>query len=260
MADEFVKKTKKSMTKMRIDQYILKKVNELKDTVDELTEIARESSIREDNVRNNEEESILATSKNQAVECNKCERKFENVSNLEKHIKVYHKESKLHECDNCLKSFVTTWRLKKHNQMHSGVKIKPCNYYINDMFCPFEELGCKFGHTADMKDLNIELDISEKNVVDNDNSFKNLSKNKDMHDNNSFSTSTPKKSDKHGHTSFRPDNKRKRHESEYYVGQSKALEEALDKVNNLTENKKFLESKLISMMKLITEMEEERNC
>ena len=83
MADEFVKKTKKSMTKMRIDEYILKKVNVLKDTVDELTEIARESSIREDNVRNNEEESILATSKNQAVECNKCERKFENVSNLE---------------------------------------------------------------------------------------------------------------------------------------------------------------------------------
>ena len=41
-------------------------------------------------------------------------------------------------------------------------------------------------------------------------------------------------------------------ECEYYVVQSKALEEALDKANNLTENKRFLESKLTSMMKMIT--------
>ena len=243
MADEFLKKTKKSLTNVMIDQDMLKKVNELKKTVDELTEVARESNRREDNAHDNEEENIQATRKQQVVECNKCERKFENVSNLENHIKIYHKDSKLHECNHCHKCFVTTWRLKKHMQMHSGVRIKPCNYYTNGIFCPFEELGCKFGHTEGLT-KNTELYIS-KNIIEDENY--------------SFSTSTPKKSDKLGHTSYRQDKKRKRLECYKTIGQSKDLEEALDKVNDLIENKKFLESKLTQMMKMITDMEEERN-
>merc|ERR1712129_324466 len=83
MADEFLKKTKKSLTNVMIDQDMLKKLNELKKTVDELTEVARESNRREDSAHDNEEENIQTTRKQQVVECNKCERKFENVSNLE---------------------------------------------------------------------------------------------------------------------------------------------------------------------------------
>ena len=57
----------------------------------------------------------------------------------------------------------------------------------------------------------------------------------------------------------RQDKKRKRLECYKTIGQSKDLEEAMDKVNYLIENKKFLESKLTQMMKMITDMEKERN-
>ena len=89
MADEFLKKTKKSLTNVMIDQDMLKKVNELKKTVDELTEVARESNRREDNAHDNEEENIQVTRKHQVVQGNnKCESEIENVSNLEKDIKI----------------------------------------------------------------------------------------------------------------------------------------------------------------------------
>ena len=73
--------------------------------------------------------------------------------------------------------------------MHSGVRTKPCNYYMNGNFCPFEVLGFKY-----MEDLKTERPISKKIIEDGDKS--NLSKIEDILENNSFSTSTPKNSDK----------------------------------------------------------------
>jgi hypothetical protein len=45
---------------------------------------------------------------------------------------------------------VTNWRLKKHvKKMHSNPRLKQCYYFKNDMQCPFDDLGCKFGHDFD---------------------------------------------------------------------------------------------------------------
>ena len=58
--------------------------------------------------------------------------------------------------------------------MHSNIKLKECNYYRTKRHCPFEDLGCKFGHGTECQreatDRQIR-DISEQSITTNDKTF-----------------------------------------------------------------------------------------
>ena len=71
---------------------------------------------------------------------------FNTVSNLEKHIRSLHVEGPKFKCDHCCKTLLTKWRLVKHTRMHYTKNLKRCKYYMSGIFCPFNELGCKFEH------------------------------------------------------------------------------------------------------------------
>ena len=66
--------------------------------------------------------------------------------------------------------------------MHSTMKIVQCRYFRNSLVCPFEELGCKFWHDADIQvtDANdtSEIAIKDSSIVtsnsgQNEDSLKN---------------------------------------------------------------------------------------
>ena len=108
--------------------------------------------------------------------------KFQNLSNLERHIKKDHIVHQSYTCDSCDKTFVTKFRLRKHTKMHSDVKIGTCRYFRNNVFCPFEELGCKFLHSTD-KSIGRLKSISVNNSGHIENNFEKIN----------FFTSTPRK-------------------------------------------------------------------
>lgn len=81
----------------------------------------------------------------QKVKCNKCEETFERNCDLEEHIGTKHETTEKYDCDQCEKTFVLEWRRNKHREGHDTV-IKKCHYYNNKKRCPFEKLGCMFGH------------------------------------------------------------------------------------------------------------------
>ena len=121
--------------------------------------------------------------------------KFSLISNLEKHIKKEHKEMKPHKCNACKKEFVTKWRLEKHVRIHGISKVRQCKYVKHNIFCPFEELGCKFGHDEDIQDGYMRKDNS-KFIRKEIKELKKLIQ-KELPDNHKdeFHTSTPKKPD-----------------------------------------------------------------
>ena len=94
-----------------------------------------------------------------------CTIKYEKVCDLERHIKSVHKEHDKFECGKCEKSIVTKWRLKKHVKMHFKLHLRECHYYKTKSYCPFEDLGCKFGHgTVNLADDTIE-NINDTNEM-----------------------------------------------------------------------------------------------
>ena len=46
-------------------------------------------------------------------------------------------------------------------RIHSKSKIKQCKYFKKKIFCPFDELGCKFGHDENIQDGHKTKDKSE---------------------------------------------------------------------------------------------------
>ena len=84
-----------------------------------------------DKVSNNEEDTKNEILMNQhLVQCNFCNRKFENISRMEKQIKKNHEDYQSYDCDKCGKKFVTKLRLQKHKKMHTNVKSKQCHLVI----------------------------------------------------------------------------------------------------------------------------------
>ena len=69
------------------------------------------------------------------------------------------------KCGKCAKTFVTNWRLKKHVKMHSNPILKQCYYFKNDINCPFDDLGCKFGHSFDTQAVDT-IDKDKGNAED----------------------------------------------------------------------------------------------
>ena len=94
------------------------------------------------------------------VKCNLCTKKYKNVSDLERHIKMDHREHENFECGKCNKIFVTKWRLEKHVKMHSEINLKECRYYKRKTHCPFEDLGCKFGHGSSIQIVTAKLNLN----------------------------------------------------------------------------------------------------
>ena len=77
--------------------------------------------------------------------CSMCDKTFEKTVEVEKHMEEHHHVPKTFECHICKKTFILEWRLKKHAATHT-MRPKLCWYYSNRLFCPFEEVGCKFSH------------------------------------------------------------------------------------------------------------------
>ena len=116
--------------------------------------------------------------------CELCYEHFVRSCELECHIKEHHKAYAEYVCEECDKTFVTKWRLKKHKSIHSGNIKTLCYYSKNNLFCPFEELGCKFKHVVRDK---YESDIDSKEAIDY------IAMDTMVEATEAFYTSTPKK-------------------------------------------------------------------
>ena len=86
------------------------------------------------------------SSESQEKSCTMCEETFVYNADLEKHMNNEHNASKDFECTVCGKRFLLEWRRKKHAQMHTVIP-RTCRFFLTNMPCPFEEIGCKFSHT-----------------------------------------------------------------------------------------------------------------
>ena len=77
--------------------------------------------------------------------CKVCKKTFSKNCELEIHMVTIHASEKPHACETCGKTFVLKWRLEKHLSIHQE-SVKTCKFFIEGKECPFEEIGCKFGH------------------------------------------------------------------------------------------------------------------
>lgn len=199
MLDEVSKLTIESRSlDLKVVDDILKKVKELNQTAKDIEDIALQLRKR---VYNDMETETFANKKEDTkneilinqnpVQCNLCDWKFENISSLEKHIKRHHEDYQTYNCDNCGKKFVTKWRLQKHEKMHTNVKTKQCWFFRFRIMCPFDELGCKFGHDGPI------IEDTTSTVSENPSYIQNPSRQttEETLENPSFCTSTPKKAD-----------------------------------------------------------------
>ena len=76
--------------------------------------------------------------------------------------------------------FVTEWRLRKHEKSLTNKVQIYCKYSKRNIHCPFEELGCKFGHdiseSGDDKDrVVVDKKVEVDRVIKHDTRRKNYS-------------------------------------------------------------------------------------
>ena len=76
-----------------------------------------------------------------------------------------HEGHQSYKCGKSAKNVVTNWRLKTHVKMHSNPRLKQCDYFKNDMQCPFDDLRFKFGHGLDTQAVDI-IDEGKDNADD----------------------------------------------------------------------------------------------
>ena len=198
MVENAIKMTMNSLTDKNSSEDILEKVLELKQKVGEIEDIVElrtKSEEINDRFRHKENDNTPNRNHHHPVKCNLCSSKFSIISNLEKHIKKEHREFKPYKCDTCNKEFVTKWRLEKHMRIHSLSKVKQCKYFKKKIFCPFDELGCKFGHNETIQDGHTANDKSEFIQKEIKELKKLIQEGITDHHNEEFHTSTPKKPD-----------------------------------------------------------------
>ena len=103
--------------------------------------------------------------------CKECGKTFSKNCQLEDHLEE-HESLKKFKCETCNKEFFLNWRLQKHEEMHSR-RVKACKYFKDKQNCPFEKIGCMFGHDdfdEETSSDNIE-DITEESSTEDENSF-----------------------------------------------------------------------------------------
>ena len=235
MADNAIEKAKKSLTQQNFSTDILENVQELKMKICELEDIANTfelgknnknptDSHENDNFDNISEhkkrvnKDILESTdlamfdmktdkkptEHKLLKCRVCEMEFERFCDLEWHLKAKHKECTQFECDQCQKTFVTEWRLRKHTKIHSNKITKQCHYFMNNVRCPFDDLGCKFLHVisynsglkkvddSKSKEFNTMEDSAENDIDVNNTEMTNSIDTSENGRENTFFTSTPK--------------------------------------------------------------------
>ena len=206
MAENKIKITLELLKEETIGKDILEKVTELKGKMKELedaaTAIAMKNDIKNegvDRLRTKKSETIQARSNLPSAKCKYCSESFKVISDLEKHIKKEHIDFNLYECEICRKRFVTKWRQEKHMNIHLNTPIRHCKYYMNDTFCPFDDLGCKFKHENNIQKRQTKTEDVKEAIERNEsmNIFKNWTFNtltpQQLGSKSKFYTSTPKK-------------------------------------------------------------------
>ena len=77
--------------------------------------------------------------------CDTCDKIFEVRYKLENHMKE-HKSRNRFKCEQCDQEFYLKWRLNQHKKGHKDKKRNFCHFFNNEDKCPYVELGCKFKH------------------------------------------------------------------------------------------------------------------
>ena len=77
--------------------------------------------------------------------CKDCDEDFDSRWKLETHMQD-HEAPKEFKCTQCDKEFYLKWRLNQHIVGHIEPVRKCCHYFNNHKVCPFESNGCKFRH------------------------------------------------------------------------------------------------------------------
>ena len=76
--------------------------------------------------------------------CKECGKTFTKNCELENHLEEHVDVNKF-SCKTCNKEFCLNWRLQKHVKMHTE-SVRMCKYFKDKEVCPFERIGCMFGH------------------------------------------------------------------------------------------------------------------
>ena len=108
------------------------------------------NTVANENVKTMQGESNVTKEKpfnkqHQSTKCKTCKETFSKNFELEKHMVFAHNSEKPYACETCDKTFFLKWRLKKHISVHQG-SVQTCKFVKEGIFCPFEEVGCKFKH------------------------------------------------------------------------------------------------------------------
>lgn len=112
---------------------------------DMLKKDIRKKDMRKKDIRKKDMRKTNTRKRNE-INCHLCEKTFSKRSDLENHIKEIHIAQPEFECEQCGNKFVTKWRERKHQRIHNSKVKTSCYYFINDIHCPFDALGCKFLH------------------------------------------------------------------------------------------------------------------
>ena len=104
------------------------------------------------------------------IRCKICKESFSKNSELEKHLVNIHGSKKTYSCENCDKTFLLKWRLNKHIGIHQDDNIRICKFFKDGKDCPFEDVGCKFGHKSEevVTTRNVELARNVHEMVEID--------------------------------------------------------------------------------------------
>ena len=100
------------------------------------------------------------------IKCKECGKTFAKNCQLEDHLEE-HSNVERFNCDICNKEFYLKWRLQKHLEVHTET-VKICKFFKNKQVCPFERIGCMFGHTdmANQSSIKNVEDVSEESDMD----------------------------------------------------------------------------------------------
>ena len=144
----------------------MKARNDASDRVLEVNALATEDVNKESDSNGFRDEP----SNKPSIKCKICKASFSKNSELEKHLVNIHGSKKTYSCEYCDKTFLLKWRLNKHIGIHQDDNIRICKFFKDGKDCPFEDVGCKFGHKSEqvVTTRNVELATNVHEMVEID--------------------------------------------------------------------------------------------